>query len=47
MPSTCSVLSQTRISFGTSGARGLVADFSSEVCAAFTHAFVCTDLVIT
>ena len=40
MPSTCSVLSQTRISFGTSGARGLVADFSSEVCAAFTHAFV-------
>lgn len=28
------------IAFGTSGARGLVVDFTAEVCAAFTHAFV-------
>lgn len=26
--------------FGTSGARGLVVDFTPEVCAAFTHAFI-------
>lgn len=28
------------VTFGTSGARGLVVDFAPEVCAAFTHAFV-------
>ncbi|WP_103471173.1 phosphomannomutase [Aeromonas bestiarum] len=34
------VISTSRITFGTSGARGLVVDFTPEVCAAFTHAFV-------
>lgn len=34
------VLSASGVQFGTSGARGLVTQFSSDVCAAFTHAFV-------
>lgn len=34
------VISASGVQFGTSGARGLVVDFSPEVCAAFTHAFV-------
>jgi phosphomannomutase len=34
------VIAGSGIAFGTSGARGLVVDFTSEVCAAFTHAFV-------
>ncbi|CAJ1859077.1 phosphomannomutase [Aeromonas veronii] len=34
------VIASSRIAFGTSGARGLVVDFTPEVCAAFTHAFV-------
>ncbi|QSX32680.1 phosphomannomutase [Shewanella avicenniae] len=34
------VISESGIAFGTSGARGLVVDFTPEVCAAFTHAFV-------
>lgn len=34
------VLEQSDVAFGTSGARGLVTDFSADVCAAFTHAFV-------
>lgn len=34
------VIATSRIAFGTSGARGLVVDFTPEVCAAFTHAFV-------
>lgn len=34
------VISEGHIAFGTSGARGLVVDFTPEVCAAFTHAFV-------
>ncbi|MDO6617607.1 phosphomannomutase [Shewanella sp. 6_MG-2023] len=34
------VLSQSQVKFGTSGARGLVTDFSSDVCAAFTAAFI-------
>ncbi|WP_270792895.1 phosphomannomutase [Aeromonas sp. QDB21] len=34
------VIATSGIAFGTSGARGLVSDFTSEVCAAFTHAFV-------
>ncbi|WP_024589814.1 MULTISPECIES: phosphomannomutase [unclassified Pseudoalteromonas] len=34
------VIAQSGISFGTSGARGLVEDFSPDVCAAFTLAFL-------
>ena len=34
------VISQSGIVFGTSGARGLVADFNHKVCAAFAHAFL-------
>lgn len=34
------VIAGSGIAFGTSGARGLVVDFTAEVCAAFTHAFV-------
>ncbi|XNS90364.1 phosphomannomutase [Vibrio cyclitrophicus] len=34
------VLSASGVQFGTSGARGLVTQFTSDVCAAFTHAFV-------
>lgn len=40
MNNTQSIIIQSGIAFGTSGARGLVVDFTSEVCAAFTHAFV-------
>ncbi|MFT8211620.1 MAG: phosphomannomutase [Symbiopectobacterium sp.] len=35
-----SVIKSSRITFGTSGARGLVVDFTSDVCAAFTHVFL-------
>lgn len=35
-----SVLASSGIAFGTSGARGLVEDFTTDVCAAFTLAFV-------
>ncbi|CAM7613423.1 MULTISPECIES: phosphomannomutase [Enterobacteriaceae] len=34
------VIENSNIAFGTSGARGLVIDFKSEVCAAFAHAFI-------
>lgn len=34
------VIKQSGVQFGTSGARGLVEQFTSDVCAAFTHAFV-------
>lgn len=34
------VMEHSGIAFGTSGARGLVVDFTPEVCAAFTHAFI-------
>jgi len=34
------VLKNSNVSFGTSGARGLVTDFTADVCAAFTLAFV-------
>ncbi|HIF9419453.1 TPA: phosphomannomutase [Photobacterium damselae] len=34
------VISKSGIQFGTSGARGLVEQFSNNVCAAFTHAFI-------
>lgn len=35
-----SLISSGGVAFGTSGARGLVTDFTPEICAAFTHAFV-------
>lgn len=34
------VLANSGVKFGTSGARGLVTDFTPDVCAAFAHAFV-------
>ncbi len=34
------VIAQSNIGFGTSGARGLVTDFTDEVCAAFAQSFV-------
>lgn len=34
------VLAASGVQFGTSGARGLVTQFTSDVCAAFTHAFI-------
>ena len=34
------IIEQSGINFGTSGARGLVADFTSEVCIAFTLSFL-------
>ena len=34
------VLELSEVAFGTSGARGLVSDFTPEVCAAFVHAFL-------
>ena len=38
---TCQqVINESEIQFGTSGARGLVEQFSSQVCAAFTVAFL-------
>lgn len=37
---TNNVLATSGVAFGTSGARGLVSDFTSDVCAAFTHAFL-------
>lgn len=37
---TKKVISESGISFGTSGARGLVVDFTPVTCAAFTHAFL-------
>lgn len=35
-----SVIKNSGVSFGTSGARALVSEFTPEVCAAFTHSFV-------
>lgn len=34
------VIQNSGVKFGTSGARGLVTQFTTDVCAAFTHAFV-------
>ena len=34
------IIENSGIQFGTSGARGLVEQFNSEVCAAFAHAFI-------
>jgi len=36
------VLAESGVAFGTSGARGLVTQFTPKVCAAFTHAFIAT-----
>tara|TARA_R110000796_G_scaffold181287_1_gene297787 strand:+ start:4264 stop:5694 length:1431 start_codon:yes stop_codon:yes gene_type:complete len=38
--STTAIINDSGIAFGTSGARGLVEQFSDEVCAAFTVAFI-------
>ena len=40
MMQLCQILATSAVAFGTSGARGLVSDFSPEVCAAFTQAFI-------
>ncbi|MFA0080241.1 phosphomannomutase [Vibrio artabrorum] len=40
MPISAKVIQESGVQFGTSGARGLVEQFSSDVCAAFTHAFI-------
>ncbi|WP_283105790.1 phosphomannomutase [Shewanella kaireitica] len=34
------ILASSGVKFGTSGARGLVTQFSNDVCAAFVHAFI-------
>jgi phosphomannomutase len=34
------VIAQSGVAFGTSGARGLVTQFNSDVCAAFAVAFI-------
>jgi phosphomannomutase len=40
MFNTKDVIANSGIAFGTSGARGLVTQFTSQVCAAFTHSFI-------
>lgn len=40
MLTTTSIMPSSGVVFGTSGARGLVSQFTPDVCAAFTHAFV-------
>ncbi|MDT8953432.1 phosphomannomutase [Aeromonas caviae] len=40
MKNSANVIQQSGVQFGTSGARGLIEQFTSDVCAAFTHAFV-------
>ncbi|WP_212755154.1 phosphomannomutase [Vibrio sp. A8-1] len=40
MLNTKQVIEQSGIQFGTSGARGLVTQFTPQACAAFTHAFL-------
>ncbi|EKO3701878.1 phosphomannomutase [Vibrio metschnikovii] len=40
MLNTKQVIAQSGVQFGTSGARGLVTQFTPEVCAAFAHAFL-------
>jgi phosphomannomutase len=37
---SAAVIAQSGVAFGTSGARGLVTQFTSDVCAAFTVAFI-------
>ena len=40
MLKSVSVIKDSGIQFGTSGARGLVTQFTANVCAAFSHAFI-------
>ncbi len=40
MLNTKQIIAQSEVQFGTSGARGLVEQFTPEVCAAFTYAFL-------
>lgn len=40
MLNTREVIAESGVQFGTSGARGLVTQFTSEVCAAFAHTFL-------
>ncbi len=40
MLSTLNTIKNSGIQFGTSGARGLVSQFTNESCVAFTHAFI-------
>ena len=40
-PKISEILAQSGVVFGTSGARGLVEQFTYDVCAAFTAAFLC------
>lgn len=37
---SATVIAESGVAFGTSGARGLVTQFTPEVCAAFAHAFI-------
>ncbi|WP_220721012.1 phosphomannomutase [Agarivorans litoreus] len=37
---SCEVIKDSGVAFGTSGARGLVTQFTPDVCAAFSHAFI-------
>lgn len=46
MASAAALIQQGGVAFGTSGARGLVADFTPEVCAAFTLAFIQSQLPV-
>ncbi|QYJ79935.1 phosphomannomutase [Shewanella acanthi] len=39
-PTASQVINESGVTFGTSGARGLVTDFKPEVCAAFAVAFI-------
>lgn len=40
MLSSQNIIKSSGVQFGTSGARGLVTQFTNECCAAFTHAFI-------
>ncbi|MBL0659359.1 hypothetical protein [Aeromonas dhakensis] len=40
MLNTSVVIANSGIQFGTSGARGLVTQFTPQVCAAFAHSFL-------
>ena len=42
MPVLQKVMQQSGVAFGTSGARGLVASMTDDVCAAYTQAFITT-----
>ena len=45
---SANVIKESGIQFGTSGARGLVTQFTANVCAAFSHAFIsCTQTEFT